>query len=203
MEPLTRDRILDTALNLIMTDGLRRASLAEIARRLRVVKSALYHHFPGGKGEIVDQVFEREESGILAEAERAVAAAVGTRAQLAALAGSTVAHVVRLARLYPVRDEAADQIELYLEQRRRSFLDREREGIAAVIRRGIAGGEVREVDADLAAAAIQGALRQIVRTFALKPGRSSAPVLRRVVDLVLDGIGGRPWTPGPPSPPSR
>ncbi len=192
MEPLTHDRILDTALNLIMTDGLRRASLSEIARRLGVVKSALYHHFPGGKGEIVDQVFEREERGILESAQDAVAAAEGTRARLAALAASTVAHVVRLVRLYPVRDEAADQIELYLEERRRSFLDRERGLIAEVIRRGVAAGEVREVDADLAAAALQGALRQIVRTFALKPGRSSAPVLERVVGLVFDGIGARP-----------
>ncbi len=192
METLTRERILDTALNLFMTDGLRRASLAEIARRLGVVKSALYHHFPGGKSQIVERVFEREERGILAGAERAIAAAHGTRARLAALAGSTVAHVVRLARLYPVHDEAADQIELYLEQRRRSFLDRERELIAAVIRGGVEAGEVREVDADLAAAALQGALRQIVRTFALKPGRSAAPVLQRVVDLAFDGIGWKP-----------
>ena len=190
MKTLTRERVLDVALNLIMTDGLRRASLSEIARRLGVVKSALYHHFPGGKTEIVDQVFAREEEGILAEAWRAISATAGTRAQLAALARSTVVHIVRLARLYPVRDEAADQIELYLEQRRRTFLDRERDQIAAVIRAGIETGEVRSVDVDLAAAALQGALRQIVRTFALRPGRSSAPVLARVVDIVFDGIGG-------------
>jgi AcrR family transcriptional regulator len=190
MQPLTRERILDVALNLIMTDGLRRASLSEIARRLGVVKSALYHHFPDGKSEIVEQVFEREEQGILAEARRAIAAASGTRAQLAALARSTVVHIVRLARLYPVREEAADQIELYLEERRRTFLDREREQIAEVIGRGIETGEVRPVDVALAATALQGALRQIVRTFALRPGRSSAPVLTRVVDLTFDGIGG-------------
>jgi len=191
MPPLTRDRILDTALNLIMSDGLRRASLAEIARRLGVVKSALYHHFPDGKAQIVDQVFEREEQGILAEARRAIAAASGTRAQLAALAGATVVHVVRLARLYPVREETADQIELYLEERRRTFLDMEREQIALVIRSGIATAEVRPLDADLAAAALQGALRQIVRTFALRPGRSAEPVLARVIDIVFDGLGGR------------
>ena len=99
-------------------------------------------------------------------------------------------HIVRLARLYPVREEAADQIELYLEERRRTFLDREREQIAEVIGRGIETGEVRPVDVALAATALQGALRQIVRTFALRPGRSSAPVLTRVVDLTFDGIGG-------------
>ncbi len=192
MEPLSRERILDAALNLIMTDGLRRASLSEIARRLGVVKSALYHHFPGGKSEIVDRVFEREERGILDEAARAVAGARGARARLVALAGSTVAHIVRLARLYPLRDEAADQIELHFEARRRSFLDREREQIASVIRSGIEAGEVRSVDADLAAAALQGALRQIVRTFALKPGRASLEVLTRLVDLTFDGIGARP-----------
>jgi len=192
MQPLTRERVLDVALNLIMTDGLRRASLSEIARRLGVVKSALYHHFPEGKPEIVGKVFEREEQGILAEARRAIAAASGTRSQLAALARSTVVHVVRLARLYPVREETADQIELYLEERRRTFLDLERDQIAEVIRAGIRTGEVRPLDAELAAAAFQGALRQIVRTFALRPGRSSAPLLARVVDLVFDGLGGRP-----------
>ena len=191
MRPLTRDRVLDVTLNLIMTDGLRRASLSEIARRLGVVKSAHYHHFPDDKTEIVDRVFEREAEGILGEARRAIAATSGARAQLAALARSTVVHIVRLARTYPIRDEAADQIELYLEQRRRTFLDREREQIAAVIRAGIETGGVRPVDVDLAAAALQGALRQIVRTFALRPGRSSTPVLARAVDIVFDGIGGR------------
>lgn len=192
MRQLTRERILDAALDLIITDGLRRASLSEVARRLGVVKSALYYHFPQGKPEIVDQVFEREEQGILAEARNAITAASGTRAQLVALAVSTVVHVVRLARLYPVREETADQIELYLEERRRTFLDLERHQIAEVIRGGIAAGEVRSVDVALAAAALQGALRQIVRTFALRPGRSSAPVLTRVIDLVFDGLGVRP-----------
>jgi AcrR family transcriptional regulator len=189
MKTLTRDRILEEALKLVMTEGMRRASLTELARRLAVVKSALYHHFPGGKEEILGDVFAKVEQGILADAWRAVEAAHGTRARLEALARATVVHIVRLARLYPVREETADQIELYFVERRRAFLDRERAQIAAVIRDGIAAGEVREVDVELAAAALQGGLRQIVRTFALRPGRKSAPVLSRVVDLVFSGIG--------------
>jgi hypothetical protein len=60
-----------------------------------------------------------------------------------------------------------------------------------MIRHGIETGEVRSVDIDPATGISQAALRQIVRTFALRPGRSSAPVLARVVGLMFDGIGGR------------
>ena len=191
MMTLTRDRILEAALRLIVSDGPRRASIAELARRLGVVKSALYYHFPGGKEEIVREVFEHEERAILSAISRAIGRASGARERLAALVRATAAHILRVARLYPVSEDASDEIEEFLAARRREFLARERALIASVLRDGVTSGDVREVDADLVAAAVQGALRQVVRAYALRPGAQSTRLLAGLVDVVFDGIGGR------------
>ncbi len=70
---LNQDQILDQALELISAVGLRRFSLSELGARLGVVKSALYHHFPGGKSQIVREVFRREEDRVLGAMEEALA----------------------------------------------------------------------------------------------------------------------------------
>jgi AcrR family transcriptional regulator len=110
MATLKRNRILDEALDLVLREGVRRFSASELARRLGVVKAALYHHFPGGKGEIVNAVFEREEDRLLAASERAVAAAEDTRGRLLAIGVTSVRELVRLARLYRIDEEIVDEI---------------------------------------------------------------------------------------------
>jgi len=48
----TRDRILDTALDLFIEQGYEKTSLREIAERVGVTKAALYYHF-ASKEEII------------------------------------------------------------------------------------------------------------------------------------------------------
>ena len=62
---LERNRILDACLAAVARHGFRKASLTDIAKPLGVAKTALYHHFPGGKRELMNAVIQREEDIVL------------------------------------------------------------------------------------------------------------------------------------------
>ncbi len=186
---LSRDQVLDRALELLTREGLRRFSVSELGVRLGVVKSALYHHFPGGKAEIVREVFRREEDRLLEAMKRAVDASSSTRERLCLLAQAKVELVRELGRLYKIREEIADELEGFLVSRRRDFLRRERELIASVIQEGMNRGELRYVDPQLLAVALQGALHNLSRTYALDAETLKSQAVESLIDCLLVGIG--------------
>ena len=187
---LTRDCILDAALELIATLGLRRFSVAELARGLGVVKSALYHHFPGGKGDLVNGVFDRVEGRLLEEGRAAAARASGTRAKLEAMARVKVAQIAALGRLYRVSEEIVDEVEGFLVARRRSFLERERAALGEVLAAGVERGEVSVRNVRLVAVALQGALQQVMRAVALEHTAPRDDAASELIGILFEGIGG-------------
>ena len=54
----TRERILETALELFAQNGYLGTSMSDIARQLGFTKAALYKHYTG-KQEILDSIVER------------------------------------------------------------------------------------------------------------------------------------------------
>ena len=54
----TKDRILETALELFARNGYLGTSMSDIAARLGITKAALYKHY-AGKQEILDRIVER------------------------------------------------------------------------------------------------------------------------------------------------
>lgn len=63
-KPLTRERIIDMAIELLDTDGLEGLSMRRLGEALNVEAMALYHHFPN-KEAMLDDVAARiiEETG--------------------------------------------------------------------------------------------------------------------------------------------
>jgi len=163
--------------------------MAELARGLGVVPSALHYHFPRGKDELIAAVFDREESRLLAAMERAVAASRGLRGQLLALARARLQYAARLARLYPINESIGDEIESFVRQRRHRFLEHERELMGRVFRGATGAERFSESSIDLLAAACQGALFNVTRAFALTQSRKSQAVLAEAIDLLLRGMG--------------
>ena len=188
MTTLNRDDVLDAALEAVIADGPRRFSVSRLADRFGVVKSALYYHFPGGKAELVDAVFSRAEATILGAGEAALARAGSTRERLEALLLASSGQAVRLARLYGLAEAVAEDIDEHLLGRRRGFQARQREQMAVVVREGAARGELRAVDADLVAAALQGALQSVIRVLAPRPDRDAEGAVRTLVEVVFLGI---------------
>lgn len=185
---LNQDQILDQALELISAVGLRRFSMSELGARLGVVKSALYHHFPGGKSEIVREVFRREEDRVLGAMEEALAQAQGAKAKLTALAKAKIRLVRELGRLYRLREEIADELEGFLVSRRREFLQRELGVIARVIQEGVQQGELRAVNSELLALALQGALHNLSRAYAVGDRSFPPDAVEELIEAVFNGI---------------
>jgi AcrR family transcriptional regulator len=194
---LERERILDVALGLLLERGPGRMRLADLARVLGVVPSALHYHFPGGKEEVVAALFDREEARLL-EAMTATVAAAGTpRSQLHALATARVQNAARMARLYRSGESredtgrdggaAATEIQEYVRRRRQGFLDSERHLIAGIFRE-VAGPHVSVSSIGLLAVAFQGALFNATRMYSLTPSRKSNRVLAELVDLFFRGV---------------
>ncbi|MGW5643948.1 TetR/AcrR family transcriptional regulator [Saccharopolyspora sp. NPDC003752] len=61
----TRQALVDSAVELFTEHGYAGASLDEIAKRARVTKGALYHHF-GGKQALFEAAFDAVETSVVA-----------------------------------------------------------------------------------------------------------------------------------------
>ncbi|MFD4960143.1 TetR/AcrR family transcriptional regulator [Microbacterium sp. NPDC058389] len=59
MEAGTRDRMIDAAIRLLATRGLQGASIAEVLELAEAPRGSVYHHFPGGKDELIAAALER------------------------------------------------------------------------------------------------------------------------------------------------
>ncbi|MCW2948191.1 MAG: regulatory protein TetR [Actinoallomurus sp.] len=55
-EPLTRERIIETALHLIDGQGLGRLTMRRLGDSLEVEAMAIYHHLPHGKEQLLEQL---------------------------------------------------------------------------------------------------------------------------------------------------
>jgi TetR/AcrR family transcriptional repressor of lmrAB and yxaGH operons len=72
MAASARDRMVDSAIKLLATDGFQGASFSSILEDSGAPRGSIYHHFPGGKDELVVAAVDRA-------GERAVASVEGLR----------------------------------------------------------------------------------------------------------------------------
>jgi len=135
-EPLDRETILDAALRVFARVGFRKASISDIVAPLGVGKTAIYHHFPGGKNEIIDACLGREEEAILVEMRAAVDRHQEPRDQFRALVAAKIEHIQVLRSVLEISGEVGHEIgRLYREHARR-FTLHEQSLIESVLRRG-------------------------------------------------------------------
>lgn len=57
--PLTRERVIETALQIMDAEGLEAVSMRRVAHELGVEAMSLYNHVKGGKEELLDGICER------------------------------------------------------------------------------------------------------------------------------------------------
>jgi AcrR family transcriptional regulator len=152
-----RERIVTAARELIARGGYREAQVAAVAARAGVATGSVYRHFPS-KAELFAEVF-RSVSQREVDAARAAADAVpGARAtERLQVAIETFAR-----RALRARRQAwallAEPVDPAVEAERLAFRRAHAEHFAAILRDGIAAGELPAQNAELAAAALVGAL---------------------------------------------
>ena len=134
--PLDRQTILEEARRLFARYGFRKTSLADIVRGLGVGKTALYHHFPGGKAEIVDSCLQQEEESLLSEMRAAVDSHTDPRHQLRAMVTAKIEHIAALRRLLTAGSEVGRELGSLSRDHERRFHLFEEGMIETILRRG-------------------------------------------------------------------
>ena len=152
-----RERIVAAALEQLADGGYASASMVAVARRAGVATGSVYRHFPS-KGDLFAEAFRRasqREVDVLVELGHRT---MPVRERLAAW----VQAFVRRALAEPVRAYAliAEPVDPAVEVERLTFRRAYADLFARALRDAMAAGDLPEADADLAAAAIVGALAE-------------------------------------------
>jgi AcrR family transcriptional regulator len=152
----TRERLLRAVADVIQEDGWRAASVAAVAERAGVAAGALYRHFPSKADLLVHVIRVVSQRELAAMRAAAVAGDVAQRfeAVVATYARRTLKNRrLAWALVYEPVDAAVDAERL-------AYRLEYRAGMAALLREGIASGEIPTQDAELAAAAVVGVIAE-------------------------------------------
>jgi len=184
MGRLDRRKILEMARRVFATTGFRKTSLDDIAEPLGVTRAALYHHFPGGKDEIIDETLKVEEQRLM---ETLREAARSTDSPPEKLRRVLLAKIERLGELrHDLQISPAvnrEAIRLY-EEHERGYMDDELELFAEILKLGEEEGVFRPCIPDSLPRTIQLLGRQIVSSLVFE--RSSGEPVEEQLDAVLD-----------------
>lgn len=181
-----RDGILAVAVQLFNEQGYDATSVSDLARRLGLAKSALYHHF-SSKEELLSVALEAALGGLEAVLDdpRAGEGAASDRLRFV-LIGATdvlVAQLPAVTLLLRVRGNGA--VEQAALERRRVFDHR----VTALVAAAQAEGDVRDdVDAAVAARLLFGMINSVVEWYRPGGGVDGDRLGADIVRIALDGL---------------
>lgn len=182
----TRQRMLDATEEVLTERGYAATSLDEVARRCGVTKPALYHHFPGGKDDLIVAVGQRMLERDHAEMTEAIATASGARAQLEAVAAWMFGQNRHSEAM--VRDAGRFLPAPQNEEMAHRFMAALYAPLEEVMKRGVMSGELRPHDTTIATWAF---LSLLAEFSALEQNLGAPNLAHRVVELLINGIGSR------------
>jgi AcrR family transcriptional regulator len=145
------EAILDAAYDLLLAIGMRRMTMADIARRAEVSRATMYRRWPNVQA-VLGALMTREFGRLAAP----LAEVPATQARSALVAG--VVHVVGAIRVHPLLRKIVEiDPELllpYLLERRGQTTDVQLDMLETYLKAGMADGSVRAGDAGLRARAV-------------------------------------------------
>ncbi|WP_372791041.1 TetR/AcrR family transcriptional regulator [Paraconexibacter sp.] len=151
----TRERLLLAARELTVEGGYGAASVLAIAERAGVAAGTLYRHFPS-KGELFAELFRAVCDAEVAAAASAGEAVAGASAadRIEAVIGRFAERALRRPRLaWALIAEPVDPV---VDVERLAYRRAYARDLAALLREGIAAGELPPQDVDIVAAALVG-----------------------------------------------
>jgi AcrR family transcriptional regulator len=182
--PNTRAQALEVTEELLHQHGYLGVSLEAVAGRIGIRKASLYHHFPGGKEELMLEIahgiLKRDEEGF----KRAIASSATASGQLRAVArwmasgpGPTELVLHDSMRFLPEKHQAA------LTQ---SFFAKLYEPIQAVIAAGVSSKEFRAHDVELSTWSLLAILAEIHKMLPHTKNPKTLP--DRLINFFIRGL---------------
>ena len=155
----TRERVVGAARELIARGGYREAQVAAVAARAGVATGTVYRYFPS-KADLFAEVFrtvsQREVDAATSAAEAAATNDAAATARLRAAIETFCRRALRARR--QAWALLAEPVDPAVEAERLTFRRAHAAHFAAILRDGIAAGELPEQNAEIAGAALVGAL---------------------------------------------
>jgi len=181
-----RDGLLAVAVQLFNEQGYDATSVSDLARRLGLTKSALYHHF-SSKEELLAVALEAALGGLEAVLDepgaREGAASDRLRFVLTGATDVLVAQLPAVTLLLRVRGNS--EVEQAALERRRLFDHR----VTALVAEAQAEGDVRgDVDAAVAARLLFGMINSVVEWYRPGGGVDGDRLGADIVRIALDGL---------------
>lgn len=184
-----REQILEIAVQMFIEQGYDATSVAALAVRLGLSKSALYHHF-ASKEELLEVALDEALGGLEGVLDESGAEEGSARDRLEhVLRGAVLVLADRLAYVtLLLRVRGNSDVERAALERRRAF-DRR---VTALVRAAQAEGTVRsDVDPSVATRLLFGMVNSIVEWYRPSGGEGAADLARDVLAVALDGLGNR------------
>lgn len=195
-QTVQREDILLAAAQIFQERGYEGATMAHIARKVKLTAGSLYHHFPAGKPDLLLAVLNAGLDAVMTQFDQVQAAAVSPTEQLRQMITAHVVSVthnvsVGAAMVFEIRTLfALGEHEAHLEardaflRRRDEFERRYRD----VIQRGIECGEFRSVDVNIFTKALLGAHNWISVWYHSSGRLSGHEIAERMVDTFLASL---------------
>lgn len=184
------ETLVPAAVAVFIERGYDATSMAELADRLGLAKSALYHHV-SSKSDLLRMALDRALDGLFAVTEEPAASEGPAIERLEyvvrASVGVLVAELPSVTLLLRVRGNSP--VEQAALRRRRAF----DEIITGLVRAAQEEGDVRpDIDAAVTARLVFGAVNSLTEWY--RPGRGvePAPLAEMLVALLFDGLRPRP-----------
>lgn len=144
----TKERVIKEARSLYLAGGYNYLNLDVIARTLKITRPALYFHFPGGKEQLLQGVIESFGAEIVGQLQAATAGCSSVREKFR----NILLHVASKPLIDARELCQAELEELSLDTRRKlqEVFQNVNEVITEIVKDGVNGGELRQVDPNIA-----------------------------------------------------
>ena len=155
----THSRIVEATQALIAHGGYREVQVAEVAARAGVATGTFYRHFDS-KAELFAEVFRRASQHEVDVTREAMAGPVGASERIAAGVEAFARRALRGPHLAWAL--LAEPVDPAVEAERLAFRQAYRDCFASVLSEGIAAGELPAQDVEVSAAALVGAIGEVL-----------------------------------------
>lgn len=182
-------KILEISTDLLFSLGPRKVTLDDIAERVGVTKTALYHYFPS-KQAIFSAAVRREAQRFLAVMEHALERAREPEQRLISLLDARFGYLERIRARYAVSLDRLFEFDSDLMEAKFVIAQSEEDMIAQILRQGVAEG-VFSVDDPEATAKVLVACLQGIEQRLFFYGRDWPTVLAAFKSAMLDGLRSR------------
>jgi AcrR family transcriptional regulator len=139
MHDTKKEKIIETARNIFSRFGIKKSTMDEIAKRIRMAKSTLYHYFKN-KEEIFLEVVKRESDTMKEKLTEAIAKSDTPQAKFRAYAQTRMYYLKELENYYSTLTDAYLEFFPFTEEIRKDFNNFELTALEGIFRDGVNRG---------------------------------------------------------------